>query len=116
MEVNLIRFSRALINLIENSFYAVDKESGRISLRIFGLEEQGSACVCFEVSDNGVGIARELLSQVWGEGFSTRNSHGLGLRFVQKVVEQSRGTITIASTPEVGTQVRILLPACGDKR
>ncbi len=116
VEVNLIRFSRALINLIENSFYAVDKESGRISLRIFGLEEQGSACVCFEVSDNGVGIARELLSQVWGEGFSTRNSHGLGLRFVQKVVEQSRGTITIASTPEVGTQVRILLPACGDKR
>lgn len=115
VEVNMIRFSRALVNLLENAFYAVDKTSGKIWLKIFREELNASPCVCFEVRDNGVGIAQELLSRVWVNGFSTRNSHGLGLSFVGTVVSQSGGTITIESIQDQGTQARIFLPIYGEK-
>lgn len=111
VEVNTIRFSRALVNLIENSFYAVDREQGKIWLRITRCDREDGPGVSFEVRDNGVGINREHLDRVWIKGFSTRGSHGLGLSFVEKVVTQSGGTITIDSVRDQGTQVRISLPA-----
>lgn len=111
VEVNAIRFSRALVNLIENSFYAVDKKNGMIWLTVTSEELNGRPGVCFTVKDNGVGIDQELLSRVWTKGFSTRNSHGLGLSFVALVVEKSGGSIDIRSTSGNGTEVKILLPA-----
>ena len=115
VEVNVIRFSRALVNLIENSFYAVDKENGKIWMRVTGEELNGRPGVCFEVGDNGIGIDQELLSRVWVKGFSTRSSHGLGLSFVETVVKQSGGTIAIQSIQGDGTEVKILLPAWEEK-
>lgn len=114
--VNVIRFSRALVNLIENSFYAVDRENGEIWLRIAADELEGHPGVRFEVSDNGIGIAQELLGGVWAKSFSTRSSHGLGLSFVRKVVEQCEGVISIQSVQRQGTQVEIILPLCEEKR
>lgn len=115
IEVNITRFSRALVNLIENSFFAVDPQRGEIWLKVFREVEDGDAKVCFSVCDNGVGIAQELLSRVWEEGYSTRSSHGLGLSFVEKVITQSGGTIRIKSNHNQGTEVKILLPVYQEK-
>ena len=108
--VNRIRFTRALINLLENSFYALAPENGAIWIEIW---EQDNT-VCIEVRDNGSGIAEDLLDSVRGNGFSTRGSSGLGLSFADTVVAQSGGRMDIHSIPGEGTQVRISLPACGE--
>ena len=115
IEVNITRFSRALVNLIENSFFAVDPQHGEIWLKVFRPEPDQDSKVCFAVCDNGVGIAKELLSRVWTEGYSTRKSYGLGLSFVEKVIVQSGGTIQIDSNRNQGTEVRMVLPAYQEK-
>ena len=112
INVNVIRITRAIINLLENSFYAIDRKSGTIKLTITPDVMDGEAAACIMVQDNGTGIDRETLNRVLAYGFSTRNSSGLGLSFVEKVISQSGGQIKIDSIPDVGTTVSIYLPVC----
>lgn len=112
--VNRIRFTRALINLLENAYYAVDSEEGAIWLEVTPAQLDGKAGVCFEVRDNGSGIDADTLKRVRVNGFSTRGSSGLGLSFAETVVSQSGGRMDIHSTPGDGTQVKIFLPVCAD--
>lgn len=109
--VNRIRFARALVNIIENAFYAVDPATGAIDLHI-DVQRQDSAPqrVRFVVTDNGRGIPKEALLTIWERGYSTRNSHGLGLSFVRSVIERSGGSIDIQSEEHKGTTVTVLLP------
>ena len=72
----------------------------------------GEDAVCFEVRDNGSGIEEQLLERILDNGFSTRNSSGLGLSFVRTVVEQSGGRMDIRSAAGQGTQVKVYIPAC----
>lgn len=109
--VNVIRFTRTLINLLENSFYALDEEKGIIWLEVSPAQLDGEDAVCFEVRDNGSGIEEKLLDQVLVNGFSTRNSSGLGLSFARTVVEQSGGRMDIQSVAGQGTQVKVYIPA-----
>ena len=115
IEVNVIRFSRAIVNLIENSFYAVNRKTGQIALRVFREEGGTHPMVCFQVKDNGVGIDREQLSMIWQKGYSTRSSSGLGLSFVEMVVQQSGGEVSVESTPGQGTAITIHLPQVTEK-
>jgi signal transduction histidine kinase len=62
------------------------------------------------VKDNGKGIPAEILNSIWEDGFSTRNSHGLGLSFVHQVVEQNHGTIEMTSEVGKGSVATILIP------
>lgn len=110
VSVNKIRFVRALVNLIENAFFAVDKASGQIQLTVRREADDALPVILFTVRDNGCGIDPAVLSSIWESGFSTRNSHGLGLSFVHKVVCDSDGAITVASTPIGGTVFSIVLP------
>lgn len=113
VEVNTIRFVRALINLLENAFHAVDKETGIIWLEVSQSTLNNDKAVCFTVKDNGTGIEREVLELVRSHGFSTRGSSGLGLSFVEKVVTTCGGQLEIQSTPGQGTQVNVIVPCSG---
>jgi signal transduction histidine kinase len=43
--------------------------------------------------------------------FSTKpGSTGIGLALCQRIIEEHRGTISIESTPELGTAATIVLP------
>lgn len=113
ISVNKIRFVRALINLIENSFYAVERGTGVIRVEIDRPAGE-PPLARFVIGDNGGGISPELLDLIWEKGFSTRSSHGLGLSFVQSVVTLSGGSIDIDSAVGRGTTMTILMPAGGD--
>lgn len=108
--VNKIRFIRALVNLVENAFFAVSAEDGSVMVSVAPLHTNGSDWVQFSVEDNGSGIAPEILPHIWEQGVSTRHSSGLGLNFVQKVVSDAQGTISVQSEPGKGTTFTIQLP------
>ena len=110
IEANRIRFSRMLVNLIENAYYAVDKEHGRISLIVDTVETNGQRMVRLELQDNGKGMDPASLPSIFDNGFSTRGSSGLGLGFVKEVVECHKGRITVSSVPQAGTTFTIYLP------
>ena len=91
------------------------RHTGQIALRVFREEGGTHPRVCFQVKDNGVGIDREQLSMIWQKGYSTRSSSGLGLSFVEMVVQQSGGEVSVESTPGQGTAITIHLPQVTEK-
>lgn len=110
VEVNRIRFFRVLINLIENAAYAIDRADGRIEM--IAEQDPDHQSVRFIVRDNGRGISRDLMNEIWKSGVSGHNSNGLGLSFVKQVVTQTGGTVELESEEHKGTVVTITLPVC----
>ena len=103
LEVNKIRVSRMLVNLIENAYYAIDHEHGAIRLTVEPRVYEGREMVCFALSDNGIGMDEQTQHSAFDSGFSGRGSSGLGLSFVQQVVECHHGAIRLCSKPSEGT-------------
>jgi signal transduction histidine kinase len=108
--VNRVRFSRMLVNLLENAYHAIDPKSGRIMVGIARMEQGGTEMVGITVEDNGSGMSAEVVKSMWTDGFSMSGSYGLGLSFVKKVVERNNGTVQVESAPGKGTRFTILIP------
>ncbi|MDY0394007.1 HAMP domain-containing sensor histidine kinase [Virgibacillus halophilus] len=106
IHINKIRFSRALSNVIENAVHSFAGKQGNIWIRVLTEQEQ----VIFSVRDDGSGIAEKDLHAIFEEGFSSRESSGLGLAFVRRVVANHGGTVNISSLKGTYTEVRIGLP------
>lgn len=102
---NKIRLSRAVINIINNAYSAVDKVSGKISLSV-SKQEKGIYIV---VTDNGRGISPENMEHIWELGYSKNHSTGLGLAFIRQVVENHKGIIEIKSDEGKYTKVIICI-------
>jgi two-component system sensor histidine kinase BaeS len=106
------RIIQVLVNLVDNALRHTPCEKAIIlGCR---LEEQWSS---FWVTDEGSGIAAEHLPHL-GERFYRIERHrdrarggiGLGLSICKSIVAAHDGTITITSTPGVGTTVTVRLP------
>jgi len=100
-----------LVNLIRNAKHACD-DSGRddkqITLRVAGSD--GSLKI--SVEDNGVGIAPENLTRIFGHGFTTRKEgHGFGLHSGALAAKELGGTlIAFSAGPGQGAIFTLELP------
>ena len=80
----------------------------------------GDRSIELSVKDTGIGIEPKDLYQVFepfyrgdtsrARGIGTGTS-GLGLAIVNEIVRLHKGSVDIASTPGVGTEITITLPA-----
>lgn len=94
-----------LINLIQNSI-KYGNENGSTAVKIFELHDQ----YLIEVTDNGIGIEEKHLTRLF-ERFYRIDSHrsrkeggtGLGLAIVKHILEAHQQTISVRSTPNIGT-------------
>ncbi len=69
----------------------------------------------FEVRDDGPGMSEEVRARIFEPYFTRREGGtGLGLTFVQRVVQEHRGRVTVDSAPGLGTAFRIWLPLGDD--
>lgn len=104
---NKVRLSRAIINLIENGLKATNLETGRILVQVSKVKTD----ILILVKDNGIGIPKKNLQQIWEAGYTTSlEDTGLGLNFVKQVIDEHHGQIDIESEPGFGTEAKILLP------
>lgn len=97
-------------NLWQNALDALGP-GGCVWIRTRTTEES----ISIEVEDNGSGIPREHLGQIFVPFFTTKGpgkSLGLGLSIAYQVVSQAGGTICVTSTERQGTTFRITLPKC----
>lgn len=104
--VNKIRFSRVISNIIENAISSFAGKKGFIHIGVKSIDNG----ILFQIRDNGPGIRSEHLDNIWLDGFSTKNSSGIGLSFVRRVVENHHGSVTVNSLPGRHTQMNIILP------
>jgi signal transduction histidine kinase len=103
-----------LINLLNNAVDAVE-QGGRIAVvtRMAEAPERQLPAIVMEITDTGVGIPPDQLSQVF-DLFMTTKTHGrgtgLGLAVSQEIVKEHGGRIDITSQVGQGTSVKIFLP------
>lgn len=106
------RLGQIFLNLVVNALQALPDEPERNEIRI---RVQGDATnVVVEVSDNGCGIAPELLGRIFDPFFTTKPAGvgtGLGLSICHGLVTAMGGTIRCRSTPGAGTTFAVSLPA-----
>jgi two-component system nitrogen regulation sensor histidine kinase NtrY len=99
-----------LLNLFENARLA-DARTVRATV-MRGAAVDGTLAVVVQVTDDGTGIAADVLPKIFEPHFSTRTSgSGLGLAISRRLVESWGGSVTIESEPGRGTTVRVTLLA-----
>ncbi|MDA3924480.1 MAG: PocR ligand-binding domain-containing protein [Kiritimatiellae bacterium] len=68
--------------------------------------------VRFRFRDEGIGMAEDLMQKIFDPYFSTKESgSGLGLAIVHSIITRHNGCIKVDSTPNVGTEFTIYIPA-----
>ncbi|HFG1603008.1 quorum-sensing CAI-1 autoinducer sensor kinase/phosphatase CqsS [Vibrio cholerae] len=97
----------ALFNLLKNAFY-YQKEHFSVRISIEQTREQN----LIRVRDNGVGIAPEMLEDIFRDfyTFGKNGSYGLGLPFCRKVMTAFGGTIRCASQQGQWTEFVLSFP------
>ncbi len=105
----------ALANLLDNACKYTDDDK-RIALRASCDRGQ----VCFEVSDNGIGLSRAACKKVFQRFYQvdrelsrSRGGCGLGLSIVEFIVQGHGGSVSVRSQPNKGSTFTIAVPCCG---
>ena len=108
VKMNASLFEWVIENLCKNAVDAMEGQ-GRI---VLSLHEEDSK-VAIEVTDNGKGIRKKDLKNVFTPGFTTKKrGWGLGLSLAKRIVEEyHKGRIYVKSSEVgVGTTFRIEMP------
>ncbi len=117
------KMQQALVKVLENAVEAI-KGEGKINVQTRNLDLSeptqdrtaklvAGSYVCVEISDTGAGIAPEIMPRIIEPFFTTKGSRhrGLGLAWVYGIVTNHGGGVAVSSQPDVGTAVRLYLPA-----
>jgi signal transduction histidine kinase len=114
IHVDPVLFRRVIDNLLENAHKYTPDAGSPIELAV----ERDAGDVVFEIRDRGAGISPEDLPRIFTAFFRGERSRsretggvGLGLTLARRIVEAHGGTIDVTSTVNVGTAVRVSVPA-----
>ncbi|WP_299150080.1 PAS domain-containing sensor histidine kinase [uncultured Dokdonia sp.] len=102
IKADRVRIQQLFQNLMSNAIRYSDKEQGVIKIAC----KEGKTHNTFSVSDNGIGIEKEYHHKIF-EIFQSLNKHkdstGIGLSIVKKIVDLYSGEIWLESIPGEGT-------------
>ncbi|SFN05443.1 ATP-binding protein [Thermodesulforhabdus norvegica] len=107
-----LKLEELLINLVDNAIRYT--REGEVKISVCETEDDA---VTLSVSDTGIGIAAEHIPRIFERFYVVDRSRsretggtGLGLSIVKHIVERLGGTISVESTPGVGSTFIVKLP------
>ncbi|HEY9724600.1 MAG TPA: ATP-binding protein, partial [Oscillatoriaceae cyanobacterium] len=110
---DLPEFRQLLTHLLNNALDALaDCADGERRLALALKTEPGS--VSFAVTDNGPGMAPEIVKRIFDPFFTTKkvgSGTGLGLSVCQRIVEKYSGRLLVRTAPGEGATFTLLLPS-----
>ncbi len=109
--------NQVFMNLVLNAGQAIvakqqqcqQHSKGHVWLRLRGQPD----CVTIHIEDDGIGIAPELQKRILEPFFTTRevgSGIGMGLSISYGIIQKHGGTLSISSTPGLGSCFAIRLP------
>jgi PAS domain S-box-containing protein len=104
------KLQQVLLNLLVNAESALTKSKVR-HLTVTTQKKGGNAIIV--VADTGHGMTTAVMQRVFEPFFTTKppgEGTGLGLSVSYGIIQAHRGTISVESTPDVGTTFTIGLP------
>lgn len=109
IKADKIKLYQLFQNLLSNAIRYCDKNQGLVTVDFIEEEDHYT----FSVQDNGIGIPKEYHNKIF-KIFQTLNTNkestGIGLAIVKKIVELYGGTIWVESTVGVGSTFYFTLP------
>ncbi|WP_339522191.1 hybrid sensor histidine kinase/response regulator [Pseudomonas sp. EA_35y_Pfl2_R111] len=110
------RLKQVLMNLLSNALKFTAE--GHVALNVCRRNDsQGKPHLVFAISDSGIGISDQALTQLFesfaqGDSSTTRRygGSGLGLAISKELVEMMGGRIEVQSTPGQGTRFAFDIP------
>lgn len=96
---------------------SIETRAASIEREFFGTEIgfKSGEFVCLSVSDNGVGMSKEIQDKIFEPFFTTKKQGkgtGLGLATIYGIIKQNNGFIHVYSEPGQGSTFNIYLPMC----
>jgi two-component system, OmpR family, phosphate regulon sensor histidine kinase PhoR len=119
-DVNAPLLEQAVINLIDNAI-KYSEPGNAVWLSAAEEAADGGRTLAIRVQDEGCGIAAEHLPRLFERFYRVDKARsrnlggtGLGLSIVKHIVQAHGGSISVESTPRVGTTftIRLPLPPC----
>ncbi|WP_339734367.1 ATP-binding protein [uncultured Gimesia sp.] len=105
------QLNQVFMNLLVNAAQAIP-ERGTISITTEAIDSEIIICI----SDTGVGIPEQELSQIFTPFYTTKpvgQGTGLGLSIIYGIIQKHNGNISVESEIGVGTTFTIRLPLEG---
>jgi signal transduction histidine kinase/DNA-binding response OmpR family regulator len=113
MEVDPSWMEAALINFLENAVdaCAFDREKSEHQVTL-AVTSSKNDTICFEITDNGIGMDQETREKMFTLFFTSKGSQGtgLGLFIAHRVICQHGGTVDVTSEQKQGSVFTINLP------
>ncbi len=112
-EVDEVKLSLAVMNLIENGIKYNNEDEGWVCVTL----DADHQFFTFEVKDSGIGIPEEDQKHIFERFYRVDKSHsreiggtGLGLAITRSTVLKHRGSIKVSSEPGEGTTFTVKIP------
>lgn len=116
VSVDSVQIERVLVNLILNGVQAMERNGGKLTVRLRGQSRAGVRGVALNVEDTGPGMLLSVRQHLFDPFFTTKpDGTGLGLFSCRRIVEAHHGSIKIKSRIESGTRARLWLPCAANE-
>jgi signal transduction histidine kinase len=110
VEVSKGQIQQAVLNIVMNALQAMPGGGG-LHVRLGNEEIDGSPCCYIRVADTGTGIPEGIRGKIFDSFLTSKaNGTGLGLNISKRILKSHNGDISIESTSETGTVVKLWLP------
>ncbi len=110
------KLQQIFLNLLNNAIYAIVERHGQAGGCLeFTAKRHGNGWAMVQVKDNGTGIPKAVLANIYTPFFTTkppRKGTGLGLAVCYGLIQSMGGSIELETRENEGTTFTILLPAC----
>ncbi|MGL4772876.1 MAG: sensor histidine kinase, partial [Clostridium sp.] len=109
LEMEPWEFCRVIGNIIDNGMFALKLKQGNRHMLVEFFEDLNN--IEISISNNGEEIPKEIIENIFKEGFTTKGEQGdgMGLTIVKDIVEGFSGRVEVASNDK-RTTFKIVLP------
>lgn len=123
VDIDIVQMKQVVENLTINALQAM-KDGGVITIQLENIGKEslkdlpleGDMYVKLTVQDQGMGIPKTIINNIFDPYFSTKEKgSGLGLATTYSVIKNHGGLINVESKPSKGTTFHVYIPASTEK-